>query len=107
MPATLHFVDPDSNNRLKIGFSNQLAQQFAYECGFRRLPWMQKAFLQLLDKGFSFQLLQHFITLTSWAPRPSWAYLQAIANSAISNDAYDLDAFLLIPRPSPSQTLPY
>ena len=97
----------DRDNHLFQSWSVLLANHFAYECGFRRLPWMEKAFLGLLQKGMSYDLIMHLVGLTSRAPRPSWAYLNAIANNAMLHGAKTLDEFMLIPRPgSPSYNLP-
>lgn len=78
--------------------ARKLSIAFSHECGFRQLPWMQRGFYQLLDEGFDFNMLLHVVFQTSMAPRPSWAYLQAIIRRARLNDAYTERDFVCLPR---------
>lgn len=78
--------------------SSVLAVSFARECGFRPLPWMQRGFLRLLDEGFEYDMLLCVIDQTSHAPRPSWAYLEAIIRRARLNGRYTYLDFLSMPR---------
>ncbi|MDO5325828.1 MAG: hypothetical protein Q4G00_03790 [Clostridia bacterium] len=74
--------------------ADHLAFLFAQECGFRPLPWMQRKMTGFLSKGFDPALIEEAIRRTSCAPRPSWAYLNAIMNNAAAAKTYDLDEFL-------------
>lgn len=96
MPA-LHLVNtaPEASDPTDAA---KLAHLFAYECGFSPLPWMYRQFAQLLEEGFSFELLEEIISRTSRAPRPSWAYLAAIIAGCRIRHAYDLPSFLVMPR---------
>ena len=67
---------------------------FAQECGFRPLPWMSRAFRAWLDEGFDPALIEEAIQRTSYAPRPSYAYLRAIMDSARRMKTFDLHEFL-------------
>lgn len=78
--------------------SQVLTVSFARECGFRPLPWMQRNFKAYLDEGFEYLLLVEAIAQTSHAPRPSWAYLDAILRRCRTDGIYSLAAFLCQPH---------
>lgn len=76
-----------------VRLSKVLAVSFARECGFRPLPWMQRGFYRLLDEGFEYHLLLQIIEQTSHAPRPSWAYLDAIVRRCRMHEIFTLVGF--------------
>ena len=78
--------------------SQVLAVSFARECGFRPLPWMQRKFKELLDEGFEYIMLLEVISQTSHAPRPSWAYLEAILRRCRADGIYTTVDFLVMPH---------
>lgn len=59
-----------------------LTSYFCNECGFRPLPWMQRKFSELLERGYDVPTLKGVIEDTSMAPQPSWAYLSAIIRNS-------------------------
>lgn len=73
--------------------AENLVCRYCEYCDMRRLPWMHQAFSQLLEEGFAAQLLEEIILKTAQAPRPSWAYLQAIIRNCRSSGVYVLADF--------------
>ena len=73
--------------------STHLARLFSQECGFRPLPWMARKMSFWLSKGFDSGLIEEAVRRTSMAPRPSWAYLEAILRNAEKAKTFDLDEF--------------
>ena len=89
MPA-LQVVKPEQPNI----DANYLAWYFCENCGMKRLQWMQREIEHWIDAGFEPDMIQEAIDRTSRAPRPSWAYLNAIMNNAAAAYAYTLSRFL-------------
>ena len=89
MPA-LHLVSDDPGTLT----ATDLVDLWCLNCGMKRLPWMKPAFSQLLAEGFAADLLHEAISRTARAPRPSWAYFQAIINNCRSVGVYDLPGMI-------------
>ena len=93
MASSLYLVH-DSELGFDINASSShLARLFSQECGFRPLPWMARKMTSWLLKGFDPALIEEAIRRTSMAPRPSWAYLEAILRNAEKSKTFDLDEF--------------
>lgn len=99
--STLHLVG--SLPRADVSPAARLSALFAYECGFRELPWMIRSFSQLLQEGFDPDLLEEIIHRTSRAPRPSWAYFSAIVGRCRFRGVFDLHGFLIMRRIQPGE----
>lgn len=93
MPA-LHLVQ----NTPKTLSADDLLLQFCYNCGMKRLPWMRQEFAAWLAQGFEPELIEEAINRTARAPRPSFAYLEAILRNSERVGALDLATFLLTQR---------
>lgn len=85
-------INPDNRQ------SQILSVCFARECGFRPLPWMQRSFSRLLQEGFQYDMLLQVIEQTSHAPRPSWAYLQAIIRRCREESIFTELDFVCLPH---------
>ena len=99
MSTALYIVSKSEKPAAAI--SAKLAGMFARECGFKLLPWMPRKFAQLLEDGYSCELLEEIIIRTSMAPRPSWAYLAAIISSCAIRGVHDLPEFITMRRVEP------
>lgn len=86
------YVVPDQNEEHLS--APELAELFSRECGIRPLPYMQRAFAQFLQEGFEPLMLQEVIFRTAMAPRPSWAYLDAILRNCRSEGIFDYVKFM-------------
>lgn len=98
MSAALRIVTESETNVDKA--AQELVREYTTNCGMKRLPWMQNAFRQFLIDGFEPAVITEAIMRTARAPRPSWAYLEAIMRRASYHKAYTLGQFLVMPRRS-------
>lgn len=103
MPS-LHVVKGSEINPDISQSAEDLTNQFCYMCGFRRLPWMLEAFSTYLQEGYEPAMVLEVIRRTARAPRPSWAYLEAIMDRC--TELKSLPAFLTHRHPQPGD-LPY
>lgn len=90
--STLHLVR-DHQTAAPAAVAADLANTFAFYCGCRKLPWMEGRFLAWLGQGFEEGTIREAITRTSWAPRPSWRYLEAIMFNAAREGCFTLFDF--------------
>lgn len=95
MSAQLKIIENSATKSDLFARASALADDYCLQCGFRRLPWMQQEFKQLLVDGYEDDLLREIIARTARAPRPSWAYFSAIISSCKVGGIYDLCEFLL------------
>lgn len=98
MANALRIVDNETPMQNNKKAAAEMASYFAIQCGMRKLPWMAAEFEKLINKGFEVELLQEIVDRTARAPRPSWAYLNAIIGKCLYYAAYDMATFLLLPR---------
>lgn len=70
-----------------------LADEFSFSCGCRLLPWMPDRFAAWLKMGFTLSAIREAIRRTSWAPCPSWRYLEAVMRNASRSGRLDELAF--------------
>lgn len=93
MASSLYLVHDAELNFDIDAASTHLARLFSQECGFRPLPWMARKMSSWLSRGFDPALIEEAVRRTSMAPRPSWAYLEAILRNAEKAKTFDLDEF--------------
>ena len=86
--------------------AKDLVRYFCSECGFRPLPWMQRQFLDLLSRGYDVSTLKSIIDDTARAPRPSWAYLEAIIRNSEEQVRNFARRFPPPPAPPPTPSPP-
>lgn len=72
------FPGADQRRDQLIHESKRLTGIFCRECGFKPLPYMAREFARYLAMGYEVDMLEEVIRITSWAPRPTFAYLAAI-----------------------------
>lgn len=84
MAATLRIVSDQSQSSREeiIAQAERLSSLFCRECCFNPLPYMRREFARYLVAGYAPDMLEEVIRRTSRAPRPSFAYLDAIMRNA-------------------------
>ena len=90
MAAQLNVVySPSKDREILITDAEYLVRQFCTECGFKPLPYMAREFARWLFIGYEREMIDHAIQLTARAPRPSFAYLNAIIRRSVHCKTYD------------------
>jgi len=86
------FPGADQRRDQLIHESKRLTGIFCRECGFKPLPYMAREFARYLAMGYEVDMLEEVIRQTAIAPRPSYAYLNAIMRNHY--DEHTLSEFL-------------
>lgn len=91
--STLYLVNSAKKAAAGAQLASVLVDDFCLNCGCRRLPWMPAAVREWLEDGFEEGVIREAIRRTSRAPRPSWAYLEAIMGYARASGCFDIVSF--------------
>ena len=92
--TTLHLVSAAQKNE-GAQLASVLVDDFCLNCGCRRLPWMPAAMREWIEvDGFEEGVFREAFRRTARAPRPSWAYLEAIMGYARASGCLDIVSFL-------------
>ncbi|MBR0227072.1 MAG: hypothetical protein IJQ62_01845 [Clostridia bacterium] len=106
MTAQLHVVSSPSEERKQIlSDAKYLTERFCRECGFKILPYMGREFARYLRLGYEREMLEMVIDITARAPRPSFAYFDAVMRNAY--DCKTVPDFLFHRRKPVDEDLPW
>ena len=79
MTAQLNVVSsPADDQKVILSDAKYLVEYFCHECGFKPLPFMAREFARYLHLGYEREMLEMVVDLTARAPRPSFAYFNAV-----------------------------